>query len=83
MIEAIPNTDPLFTDAARFIVENRKVDLFDLSLELEISIRRAGNILRELEEREIIGSYNAETSERRILFSGLEELESHLQTLTL
>jgi len=77
-IQAIPNTDPLFTDAARAVVHQQKSSLHFLLVELQIGHTRAQRILDELEQAKILGPYHPDMLQRAILVPDLAQLEEFL-----
>lgn len=76
----IPHYDPLFQEAAQIIVDNQVGSASLLQRKLKLGYNRAGKIIDELEEAQILGSFDG--TSRRVLIKNTEELNLLLAVLS-
>lgn len=74
--------DPLFTDAARTIVQFQQGSVSLLQRRLKIGYSRAARIVDELESAGIVGAFDGSKA-RAVLLESEAELDMHLATLGL
>lgn len=74
--------DPLFNDAARFLVKTGQATVSSLRRELLIGYNRAEKIIDQLEAAKIINTQKViSLNPRKLLVSNLEEIESILKRI--
>jgi hypothetical protein len=77
MEKTLNELDPLFYDAAIFFVTTQEASTAKLQIRFLLGYNRAGKIMNQLEEAEIIGGPNG-TIHRTIAFKDINSLSKHL-----
>ena len=72
--------DPLFSEAAKIIVQHQQGSTSLLQRRLKLGYNRAGRLMDQMEAAGIVGP-NAGSKAREVLFSDIAELERFLQNL--
>lgn len=77
----LKNLDPLFTEAAKFIIKKKDTSTSLIQRKFAIGYNRAGRIINQLEECGIVGTEEGSKS-RRLLCESEEELSELIKALT-